>query len=449
MLCPLDGHPDTIYRSSHFSYETAPLFSETFTDAELLDGRPIRLSRSPATPASERLTAAVVDRMVVHTTSQRTLGVGKRHSMTTETGLILGGLLRSAAEGRVAYAQRGREGGMWEGSPIGYKAFWARIGEMQADDLVVERKGIAGPERFGIWTGRPTRLWATRKLVNTAASCGVHLDDVGRHWRLSEAAKTVPQSVRRVNLVTTQGGAPAGLGLLCDHMERLNAHIATAAFSGCLFPVLTRRFGHNDLRLGGRLYAAGSEPYQTMKKADRRGIRIDGERTVEADVKASQLSIFLHLTARNEPLPRDPYALPGVDRRAVKAFCTQTFGAGKPPRRWADGTDDDVRCLKLADVRDVVLAAYPALADPTVILPADMKAAPPPKGECWAAGQFLVWRESEALIAALDDLEARGVVALPMHDGLLVKRSEADAAKEALRGAYSAVLGVNVRVNVE
>ncbi len=426
------------------------------TDADMLDGHAIRLSRTPASESARALTDAVVALMVTQAApGARKAGPGKVRSMAAEAGVILGALLQGSASGHVLSAQRGHSAAMWRNAAINPKAFWARLGEMKGAGLVGERLGVKGPPIFGNGTGLPTRLWATTRLTDLAGKHDIALDDLERHWQLSLSAQA-PVIVATADLVrvrpvpgwATQAPSAAVLAPLQERIRRLNAHVATAAISGCAFPAFERVF-HGDTRIYGRITALGPETFQNITKASRADITINGEHTVEVDAKASQLTIFVAMTGRTVSLPHDPYDLPGLQRAAVKAFCVQTFGTGRVPGRWSDTAKPEVRAVKLREVRDAVLAAYPALADPTTILPPDLQASPPPQGIGWASGQFLVWRESEALSAALEDLETKGVVALPLHDGLIVPKSAAAVARQALADAYASALGVVARIDVK
>ena len=62
-------------------------------------------------------------------------------------------------------------------------------------------------------------------------------------------------------------------------------------------------------------------------------------------------------------------------------------------------------------------------------------------------GYRLMFLESEVLIAILQDLAARNVPALGLHDGLLVAVSNKETAKEAMRVAAKAVTGIDLPVS--
>ena len=59
-------------------------------------------------------------------------------------------------------------------------------------------------------------------------------------------------------------------------------------------------------------------------------------------------------------------------------------------------------------------------------------------------GFTIMLLESQILLCALEKLMALGVVALPQHDGLMVARSNAGIAQEALQAASRDVLGVTI-----
>jgi hypothetical protein len=288
---------------------------------------------------------------------------------------------------------------------------------------------------------------------------GISLADLDAHWTLSEALQTRPDTLAAVDAVIVRdvdgwlsaariAGRDGDFGAAVAAVQRLNEHVSGAVIRGCRFPVLQRRCG-GDLRLGGRLYAVGEgDNYQKLPKGQRARITIDGEQVCEVDATASLLSVFLGLTGR-AVLPTDPYAIGGLPREAVKQCVVQTLGQGHFLTRWARGTDDTARLVPLGTVQAALRNAYPELSDLTAILPLDLLSAPPPRGVHWAAGQILVAVEAEVLQAALDSWHGEGVVSLPIFDGLIVRRSDADAAQRALAAAYLVRLGAAVRVSVK
>jgi hypothetical protein len=182
-------------------------------------------------------------------------------------------------------------------------------------------------------------------------------------------------------------------------------------FNLCDSPVSA--YGWN---LGGRIYSPGSASYQQAGQADRIRMKIDGDIVVEIDVRAAQLSALLGA----ERPPEDLYQrgrLAQVPRLVVKTWVTMSIGRGEALLRWHPGTRagweragiDRVAHAPLTAkaVGEFVLHEYPAFAaalgkkDPGL----------------WAR---LMYLESSAIVATLDELMAKGIPALPVHDSVIV-----------------------------
>jgi hypothetical protein len=227
-----------------------------------------------------------------------------------------------------------------------------------------------------------------------------------------------------------------------------NAFAATVDVTGCTPPRWVRRFGP-DPRLHGRWYAQGASKndgavYQPMKKADRvAAIRIGGEEVVELDVSASLLSILHGLRGVQLP-PDDPYAVAGLPREVVKAWITTTVGKGKATTRWGREVDPVGKAHSAAEVGTAVLARYPFLTDMAWCLPDDLMAFAPRPGA--VVPHFLMGLEATALTVAMQTLRDQKVLALPMHDGLIVPRACQEDARSALQDGYALVAGVAPRV---
>jgi hypothetical protein len=64
-------------------------------------------------------------------------------------------------------------------------------------------------------------------------------------------------------------------------------------------------------------------------------------------------------------------------------------------------------------------------------------------------GFRLMFTESQILLAALARLMAQGVVALPLHDAVLVRRDHAEIARRELEAVALGVCGVAIPANVK
>jgi hypothetical protein len=182
-----------------------------------------------------------------------------------------------------------------------------------------------------------------------------------------------------------------------------------------------------------------------MFEADRlANVEINDERVAEPDVRAAHLSIMHGLLGL--PLPEgDPYKIPGVPRSVVKAWITTTLGKGSVARRWpkkATKRNPDFRHHDRREVGRLVRDRYPFLQRPAqaVASAAELDRL----GHLGTPEKLLTHRlmalEAEALTGDMRyRREARGVLALPIHDGLLVPLSGAGQLPDTAAGCACGV----------
>jgi len=185
-----------------------------------------------------------------------------------------------------------------------------------------------------------------------------------------------------------------------------------------------------------------------LKRKYRPGIRINGELVVEVDIRASHPTI-IHALAK-QPLPEgdDIYAVPDVDRDAIKRFVTMAIGNGRVPRNWTpsvvaryqkDHDDAKEEALKAGipfkpKGTGILEDDYPF----KVIKEAALNRIPLLKsldslGFTWADIQFL---ESQALIGALNSLMNQEIPSLPLHDSLICKVSDSNSVIKSLSDSF-------------
>lgn len=130
----------------------------------------------------------------------------------------------------------------------------------------------------------------------------------------------------------------------------------------------------------------------------------------------------------------------------VKAWCVQTLGTGRPITRWGNGTAPALRKVKPGAVWEALRPLHPFLADLPALLPPGALADLPEKDHGWAAGQWVVQLEASIIARTLGDLRVFGIVALPVHDALIVQAGQAMAAVRTLEGAFRDVAGIMPRI---
>lgn len=348
------------------------------------------------------------------------------------------------------------------GEVVGYRPFNGLLEPMSV--LMIEFvKGtrqyavseLTGGKRQPTW-GRGSRFRATDWLRDWFAEHGITHETWADHF-IRERPKTLPSQsclVLRAMKRTTRGRSEGGQSIsfdrkhpkvaaIKDRMDRLNAFLWDQAIEP-YGPVFLRRiFANGDQpdfcwETGGRLTAIGADTFQTAKKADRASILINGQDTVEIDIRASHLTILVgqgHLP--EDLLLGDPYAVEGIPRDLAKSWVTMTLGYGKRHRRWPNGVKasfkdkhgiDLSQAFPLRATGDTILSHLPILGTEGLVAPLD-----------WGPLQFL---ESEAVMKAMEVLAYdHQVASLPVHDSLIVPKERKELATAILKASFKEIVG--------
>ncbi len=264
-----------------------------------------------------------------------------------------------------------------------------------------------------------------------AALCRGRSVSLGDFGRLSRE-ETIVARPRRDAIV---GSPPA----LLDYPETgeteemravvvaLNAHIAQAdiAFLGDDLGTVNAHDRHqrrlfngppdDPLQGNGRLYGGF---WQNLKRERRRALRINGEETAVADYS----SMFVRLAYARlgvTPPAGDLYAVPGLEenRDAVKVLTSTLFFDQRQRSSWPKDEGLVVPPgWPLPKARAAILGRHPALRS------------------CFGRGlgHELMRLESDIMLAVLDQLRREGVVALNLHDGLIVAAGDAMTAQTVM-----------------
>lgn len=216
---------------------------------------------------------------------------------------------------------------------------------------------------------------------------------------------------------------------------RLNSQLSKhtlADASGAPLEMTLRRIFTGDLRNGGRLYA----DYQSLTEADRLRCAIDGEPVCEIDLKASHVAILAALYRHPQRLPQDPYAAiswvqtPDLRKAAKNLVQCMIHAIGGRPRRFPKQQDG------------ITFRAKYRLGNVSVsdLLPAIFEVMPFLDGSpCLTLS--LQYIEAEILISVLERCLAVGIAAFPIHDSLLVRRSDEGQVLQILEGTLREFLG--------
>ncbi|MGE3873474.1 MAG: hypothetical protein AB7F74_11015 [Parvibaculaceae bacterium] len=184
---------------------------------------------------------------------------------------------------------------------------------------------------------------------------------------------------------------------------------------------------------GGRLFGGW---WQRVHRSQRHLIRINSEPAAEVDFE----QLFPRLACLKAGVtlpPGDVYAVPGFEqhRAGIKKVVNALIFATKPLVRLPkDISRDELPAgLKLPDIRSAILAHQPLLA----------------AGFEKGLGLGLMYDESRILLAVLKKLMAQGVVALPLHDAVIVSASEIAVTMSAMRESALEVVGSELPLKVK
>ncbi len=373
-------------------------------------------------------------------------------------GAIVGNLLVAWAQDRPVPTSRSLDRNTFTGEPIGARVFADTIELMAAYNLLRQRRG--GRSKDGK-AGIASRFFPTHVLLRLAAEYGVDQNTARSDFRQYRRATTKAPKVRELIVVKPIGAQPklpSGGRLPIDRhdpiaatlraeVEALNTFAATVVVDGCTPPRWQRQFRH-DFRLYGRLHAVGDGNYQNMRQEDRLAlIRINGEPVVEVDIGSSHLSLMHGLLRL--PLPEgDLYDVPGLPREVVKAWINATLGNGRPHRRWPEeflAKKPSFAGYPIQQVASAVIARYPWMAEPAVVAQEFAHIAPPHR----VLPHLLMGIEAEVMMATVQALRAKMILALPMHDGLIMPASAEEIACRLLREAGERIAVVTLRLKVD
>lgn len=196
---------------------------------------------------------------------------------------------------------------------------------------------------------------------------------------------------------------------------------------------LKRIFNNGRFDEGGRLYGGF---WQRVSAGGRLAhLLIDGERVASVDF--SQSAVRQAYARVGHPVPEgDLYDLPGLAgyRTETKQILNALLARDAPASRFPKHTRGRMpKTWKFSRVLEHIKRAHPPLV--------------PLFGT--GLGLRFMHQESEVVVRVLLTLIDRGVVALPVHDCILVPQSAASLTKEVMEQTFLEVVGVPGAVEIE
>jgi hypothetical protein len=180
---------------------------------------------------------------------------------------------------------------------------------------------------------------------------------------------------------------------------------------------------------GGRLNGGWWQPLESAKRPS---IRISGEPIADLDF-SGMFPRLAALACGAGSLVVDPYTIEAFEqyRTPIKKLVNAMLFTLKPMKNWPrELGPSDFGGSTLKRMREAIHHHLPFMKD----------------AEGRALGYDLMNMESEILMAALEAMMAAGIVALPMHDGVMVAASRADEAMAMMEKASEKVVSVGLKV---
>ena len=380
-------------------------------------------------------------------------------------GALIADLLERRPDDQGGWHYRSMDAASFTGGSVGYRPFvkvYSALTELMIEEVrgnrVWVKSELTNNTKQPSWQ-RATRFRATPSLRLWFVDQGISVSNWSDHFERDPSPPMANKAT--CSVILREGKPPRHFGVsrgykipivlsdpkvasLVARMDRINDYLSKVDVSPHGPVVLRRIFAQGDnpthgWQEGGRLYAVGASPYQTVKRAKRADITINGEPTCELDIQASHLTILAGLGH----VPRsngDPYAIEGLPRPVVKQWVHMTLSHGRRHARWPQATlsdlmkdyDIDLKAdYPLASTGDTILQHFPILKD---------------DGSSSAAIGWgeLQFRESEVIMKAIEVLAFdHDVPALPVHDSLIVPRQHEDLAKSVLGRAFRDAIGID------
>jgi len=397
---------------------------------------------------------------------------GPKRAAQRALGMIAADLMRALREGPLTYLYRPVGAGAFTDGVVTYRPFTHAYKALDAQGMLIVEPGVI--DFAPGLKGKATRFHPTPAMVSLAAEFGIDAAEFDKHFRPVSQRPKVRHPIRLRASTKRQYGAHGlkivGKRMAVDHadpvviayarqVDEINAAIGNTPISAPHIG-FRRVFNQGDVPgvhydRGGRLYSIGGG-YQQLSGDERSRMTVDGEPVVEWDISSSHLTIAMMMLGYPVPATGDLYAVPGVPRAIVKLYVNASLGNGKPIGKWPS---DAVKGYAKPDLpkkpnkmkQSIIEQGYPysgdLLADwPIMLLKKEVLTCYPVLGAIADNGikwDVLQFRESCVVVNAVHELcTIHGVVALPVHDSIICKKSEASITHDVLLRHFKAIVGI-------
>jgi hypothetical protein len=341
--------------------------------------------------------------------------------------MLLAEVLLGAESGQgVSYSRRKvfyADGRRYRSRAYTYTAVMRSVDELVQHGLLHEHR-VAPNNR-----GWQSSIWATPDLLDVASAYHAELNfHAGEPIRLKDAAgKLVDYAETRQTWHLRRGLEPVNASLKelrieLTGAERRGRHLCIG--DTLILPLpgngLHRIFSRGSFKFHGRAYGW----WQNIPRKVRPDLMIDGEPTAEADYAALHATMLY--CRRGLKLDDDPYEIADIPRDHVKQGFNIALNA--PDRRSALYALADRAQIGATDADRLLVAVEHRHKSISDAFFSD-------------AGIRLMRDDSDMILSAVSAANERGVVALPIHDALVVQARHSDVAAEVMVEAFEKIVG--------
>jgi hypothetical protein len=198
---------------------------------------------------------------------------------------------------------------------------------------------------------------------------------------------------------------------------------------------LSRIYNNSDFDQGGRLYGGFWQGMSTQERLE--SISIGGDCVVELDYGQMSLMLYYAEAGRAQP-SGDLYDLTeqGIGpeyRKGIKKITQAIINAQQVPKRFPKNTKRHCGKLKLKTIISAIKekhsGIYPLMTS--------------------GIGMQMFRKESDLLMAVLLEMKNNGIVALPIHDAVIVADEHNDKAKDIMIRVFREHTGLTPQVTEE
>ena len=289
--------------------------------------------------------------------------------------------------------------------------------------------------------GQQTILKAGPKLLSRIERFDITRDDMGQAPEEEVLILRAPKRHSNSNAEYQEYEDDKATLALRQQMTDINAWLDTADIT-CNLPQvdpahrrLRRIFNNSDFGQGGRLYGGF---WQAMSSDERQEhILIEGDCCVELDYGQMSLAILYGLTGTKPP-EGDLYDLsaegiPTDYRKGIKTVIQALINSSKVPTKMPKGVRKLIPSrYTIKDILEAVARKHPAIYPQMTS----------------GIGMQLFRKESDILVDVLETLRSEGIVALPVHDAVIVMDEHHLQATKIMKEVFEGHTGITPEVTL-